>query len=253
MAHRQPICNNVLDRERRYPLSRYQRKAKLAGGNIRSTMSLAGSGVTPYTAAQAAGKASLRRVFLDIASVLLEQHGPEALTMRRIATEAGCSTSVLYTMFGGKAGIAEALWREGFERLSAALDAAAGDHPLERLGAMGRAYRANALANGSYYAIMFQRPIPGFEPSPEAYEVSLVPLRTLANAVAECSRAGVFRAEDPNYIASVLWATTHGAVSLELAGYEGVVDAERRFDDVCGAAAAWFMTPGWRPPDQLAG
>lgn len=208
-------------------------------------MSLTGSGVSPYTAAQAAGKASLRRVLLDIASVLLEQHGPEALTMRRIATEAGCSTSVLYTMFGGKAGIAEALWHEGFERLSAALDAVAGDHPLERLGAMGRAYRANALANRSYYAIMFQRPIPGFKPSPEAYEVSLVPLRTLAKAVADCSRAGVFRTEDPAYIASVLWAATHGAVSLELAGYEGVVDAERRFDDVCRAAAAWFMTPGW--------
>ena len=115
---------------------------------------------------------------------------------------------------------------------------------------MGRAYRANALANRSYYAIMFQRPIPGFEPSPEAYEVSLRPLRTLAIAVADCSRAGVFRAEDPAYIASVLWAATHGAVSLELVGYEGAVDAERRFDDLCRAAAAWFMTPGWRPPDQ---
>jgi hypothetical protein len=112
---------------------------------------------------------------------------------------------------------------------------------------MGRAYRTNALANKSYYTIMFQRPIPGFEPSPEAYGVSLVPLRTLAEGVADCIRAGVFRAEDPNYIASVLSAATHGAVSLELAGYEGAVNAERRFDDLCSAAAAWFVSPGWRP------
>jgi AcrR family transcriptional regulator len=212
-------------------------------------VSPAESGGSPYVAAQAAGKASLRRALLDISSVLLERHGPDGLTMRRIAAEAGCSTTVLYTMFGGKAGIAEALWREGFERLGAALAAATGDHPLERLGAMGRAYRANALANRSYYAIMFQRPIPGFEPSPEAYEVSLVPLRTLANAVADCIRAGVFRTEAPSYIAGVLWAATHGAVSLELAGYEGAVDAERRFDDLSAAAAAWFMTPSWRPPE----
>jgi hypothetical protein len=37
--------------------------------------------------------------------------------MRRIASEVGCSTSVRYTMFGGKAGVVEALWAGGFERL----------------------------------------------------------------------------------------------------------------------------------------
>jgi AcrR family transcriptional regulator len=208
------------------------------------------SALSPYATAQATGRASLRRTLLDIASQLLERHGPEALTMRRIASEAGCSTSVLYTMFGGKAGIAEALWREGFDRLSAALDATTGDHPLERLGAMGGAYRANALANRSYYAVMFQRPIPGFEPSPEAYEASLMPLRALASTVTDCIRAGVFRAEDPEHIARVLWAATHGAVSLELAGYEGAVDAEHRFDDLCAAAVAWFLAPGYNPADR---
>ncbi|HET6921106.1 MAG TPA: TetR/AcrR family transcriptional regulator [Jiangellaceae bacterium] len=207
------------------------------------------AGRTPYAAAQAASKASLRRLLLDTASSLLERDGPDALTMRRIAGEVGCSTSVLYTMFGGKPGIAEALWREGFERLGAALEAVTGAGPLKRLAAMGRAYRANALANRSYYTVMFQRPIPGFEPSPEAYQASLVPLRALADTVADCIDAGVFRAEDPMHIAGVLWAATHGAVSLELAGYEGAVDAEHRFDDVNAAAAAWFMTPGRAPSE----
>jgi AcrR family transcriptional regulator len=196
----------------------------------------------PYAAAQAASKESLRRLLLDTASSLLEREGPDALTMRRIAAEAGCSTSVLYTMFGGKAGIAEGLWREGFARLAAALEEATGADPLQRLGAMGRAYRSNALANRSYYAVMFQRPIPGFEPSPQAYQESLRPLQMLANTVAECIDAGVFRGEDPTHIAGVLWAATHGAVSLELAGYEGAVDADRRFDDLCSAAAARFMS-----------
>jgi AcrR family transcriptional regulator len=197
---------------------------------------------TPYAAAKAAGKESLGRLLLDTASSLLERDGPDALTMRRIAAEAGCSTSVLYTMFGGKAGIAEGLWREGFTRLAAALDQATGADPLQRLAAMGRAYRSNALANRSYYAVMFQRPIPGFQPSPQAYEESLRPLHMLAHTVADCIDRGVFRAEDPRHIAGVLWAAAHGAVSLELARYEGAVDAERRFDDLCAAAAAWFTT-----------
>jgi AcrR family transcriptional regulator len=196
---------------------------------------------TAYAEAYAAGRQVVRRLLLDAASRLLEAEGPDTLTMRRIAAEVGCSTSVLYTMFGGKSGVAEGLWREGFERLRQALEQAEGADPLGRLAAMGRAYRENALANRAYYAVMFQRPIPGFQPSAEAYAESLRPLQLLVGAVADCIDAGVFRAADPAHIAGVLWAAAHGAVSLELAGYEGASDAEARFQDLLAAAAAWFF------------
>jgi hypothetical protein len=39
--------------------------------------------------------------------------------------------------------------------------------------------------------------------------------------VTNCIDAGIFRAEDPTHIGGVLWAATHGAVSLEPASYEG--------------------------------
>jgi hypothetical protein len=51
----------------------------------------------------------------------------------------------------------------------------------------------------------------------------------------------VFRDADPARVAGVLWAAAHGAVSLELAGYEGAVDAEARFQELMAAAATWFM------------
>jgi hypothetical protein len=41
---------------------------------------------------------------------ILQAEAPDALTMRRITGEVGCSTSVLYTMFGGKAGVAAGPW-----------------------------------------------------------------------------------------------------------------------------------------------
>jgi AcrR family transcriptional regulator len=194
-----------------------------------------------YGQAYAAGRQAVRRLLLDAASRLLEAEGPDALTVRRIAAAAGCSTTVLYTLFGGKAGVAEGLWREGFERLRQALEQAEGDDPLGRLAALGRAYRANALANRPYYAVMFQRPIPGFQPSEQAYAESLRPLKILVDAVADCIGAGIFRDADPTHVAGVLWAAAHGAVSLELAGYEGAVDAESRFQDLLSAAAAWFL------------
>ncbi len=198
---------------------------------------------TAYGRAYAAGRAAQRQVLLDAASQLLETEGPEALTMRRIAGAVGCSTSVLYSMFGGKAGVAEALWREGFERLHAALAAVEDGEPLDRLAAMGQAYRRSALANRSYYGVMFARPIPGFDPSPEAYEASLRPLGLLTDVVAACVDAGVFRLVDPAHAARVLWAASHGAVSLELAGYEGAVDAEACYEDLLAGAASWFFAP----------
>jgi hypothetical protein len=104
----------------------------------------------------------------------------------RIAGEVGCSTSVLSSMLGGNAGVAEALWCEGFERLHTALAAVDGDEPFARLAGLGRAYRTCALANRSYHAVMFALPIPGFDPSPAGYEASLRPLRLLTDAVVEC-------------------------------------------------------------------
>jgi Tetracyclin repressor-like, C-terminal domain len=51
----------------------------------------------------------------------------------------------------------------------------------------------------------------------------------------------VFRSVDPAHIARVLWAAAHGSVSLELAGYEGALDAASTYDDLLAGAAAWFF------------
>jgi AcrR family transcriptional regulator len=110
-----------------------------------------------YRDADAAGRQAQRQIVLDAASALMQSDGPDALTMRRIAGEVDCSTSVLYTMFGDKAGVAEALWLEGFSRLHAALAEVRGVDPVDRLRALGTASRANALSNRSYYAVMFGR------------------------------------------------------------------------------------------------
>src|SRR5918995_6750313 len=122
-------------------------------------------GPTPYERAQRKGQEALRRALLDAASGLLLEEGPGALTMRRVAGAVGCSTTVLYTMFGGKEGLADALYQEGFERLRRWLEAVADDDPPARLRTLADAYRANALAERAYYGVMFQQALPGFRPS----------------------------------------------------------------------------------------
>jgi AcrR family transcriptional regulator len=204
---------------------------------------------SPYALAQRRGQAALRRAVLDEASRLLTAEGPQALTMRRVAGAVGCSTTVLYTMFGAKEGLADALYREGFERLRRRLEAVPGDgRPLARLGALAHAYRQNALAERSYYGVMFQQAIPGYRPSATSLAAGRASLEVLTEAVRACMAARVMEPGDPQAVAEVLWAAVHGAVSLELAGHfpDPEVAAER-FQTLASAAAAPFLTNPPRP------
>lgn len=78
--------------------------------------------------------ADTRALLLSAASTLLADEGPEALTVRRIAATAGVSTMGVYSRFGGKDGVVDALFREGFDGLLAAmLEAPTTDDPLADL------------------------------------------------------------------------------------------------------------------------
>lgn len=172
-----------------------------------------------YERATEQGEETLRATLLDAASALLSAEGPQALAMRRIAGEVGCSTTVLYRMFGGKNGLAEALYSEGFERFQQRLNTVpANPDPRLRLLDLALAYRDNALQQRNYYGLMFGQAIPGFVPGEEVSRRAIASFTVLYDAVTACASAGYLIDAEPLSIASTLWATMHGLVSLELAG-----------------------------------
>ncbi|MDR8414726.1 TetR/AcrR family transcriptional regulator [Nonomuraea sp. 3-1Str] len=173
-----------------------------------------------YLLGERASHDELRSRLLDVAVNLLVSDGPESLTMRRIASEAGCTTTVIYTMFGNREGLAEALYLEGFERFRRFLDAVPQrDNPFEYLSALGPAYRQACLAEPGYYSLMFERAIPGFEPSERARTLARAALNILDRVIADCISAGYLVPTQPRKIADALWAAAQGAVSLERAGH----------------------------------
>ena len=195
-----------------------------------------------YARAQARGQEVLRASLLDVAAHLLAAEGPGALTMRRIATEAGCSTMVLYKHFGSKEAIAAALYLEGFARLKRHLDAVpADDDPAEYLAALGRAYRENALAEPNFYDVMHGPGIPGYTPDAAATTAANQSLAVLHAAARRCIDTGAFRPDaDPDEITDVLWAAAHGIISLERAGLIAPATAAVRYRTITAAAAAAF-------------
>ncbi|TDD17023.1 TetR/AcrR family transcriptional regulator [Nonomuraea diastatica] len=173
-----------------------------------------------YLKGERASHDELRSHLLDVAVNLLETDGPDSLTMRRIAAEAGCTTTVIYTMFGNREGLAEALYLEGFERFRRYLESVPQRRsPFEHLTALGPAYRQVCLSEPGYYSLMFERAIPGFEPSERARTLARAALNILDRVIADCISAGYLIPTQPRKIADALWAAAQGAISLERAGH----------------------------------
>ena len=160
----------------------------------------------------------IRQALLAAAHDLLATDGASALTVRGVASRAGMSTMNVYSRFGGKDGLVDELFTDGFRRLQSAIrEVPDTDDPLADLRACGASYRRFARANPTYYALMFQRSVPEFEPSPAALEVASGALAILAHRLGRAMDAGTLTSADPLDAAASVWATCHGLVSLELA------------------------------------
>ena len=188
-----------------------------------------------------------RAALLAAASHLLATEGPEGLTVRRIAAEAGCSTMGVYSRFGGKDGIVEELFLDGFRGLRAAMEAADDPDAQLALQACGLAYRRFGLDHPTEYQVMFERAVPGFVPSDVGHLEGIATFGTLVAKVQRAVAAGVLAAGDPTELAHRFWAASHGWVSLELHGMGWLGDTqERAYADAMASLVAGMAGPNHR-------
>ena len=167
---------------------------------------------------------------LAAASELLAREGPRALTIRAIASASKLSTMAIYSRFGGKDGVIDALYREGFELLADRQTASAAvDDPLERLRQMCIGYREVAVAHPSHYQLMFNPAVEKLEPSEASRLTARRTLDRLIEAVADAQAAGRLRAGDPMPMARTLFALCHGLVGIELAKLDPAEDRATAF------------------------
>jgi AcrR family transcriptional regulator len=160
---------------------------------------------------------------------LLDAEGPTALSVRRLAVAVDVAPMTIYHQFGSKDGIVEVLVRDGFEQLRAALAAVGiSDDPLGDLRAGAHEYRRLALGRPHLYSLMFERAVPGFEPS----ESCMMTAGSSFTVLVDCIGAGqatVIVDGDPVELAQRLWATMHGLVTLELHDYGFVDNRDRHY------------------------
>ncbi len=176
----------------------------------------------------------MRGAILEAAVDILQREGAGALTVRSVSAAAGCSTTGVYTWFGGKHGLIEAIFVDGFQRFGAAQREVPRGR-TRRAGDLSRyahAYRDWALANPTHYMVMFGKAVPDYQPSEQALTAAAETFEQLVEAVREATSAAG-STDDPAEVAHHLWASVHGYVSLELAGMHdagaSAAQRDRRF------------------------
>ena len=146
--------------------------------------------------------------------------GLDAVTMRQLADDLGCSPMTPYRYFRDKDAILAAVRAAAFDRFAAALEEATGKArgDLPQAGqATGEAYIRFALDNPEAYRLMFDLSQPHPDRYPELVRASARARHTMRAALEGLVEAGIFAGE-PELLGYVFWATLHGLVVLHLAG-----------------------------------
>jgi AcrR family transcriptional regulator len=168
----------------------------------------------------------VRHSLLEAAARLLQREGTDALSVRHIAAEAGVAPMCVYNRFGGKNGIVDELFIDGFDELAMRMRGIAVSDARDGLVASAECYWAFAQERPQMYAVMFDRAVSGYTPSDEARQHAADCFGTLVALVGRGIDAGVLAPADPIDVAHQLWASMHGLVSLTLRGLGFIDDVD---------------------------
>lgn len=131
---------------------------------------------------------------LDVAVDVMAEEGVAALSLAEVARRVGIKPPSLYKYFPSKLAVYDALFGQGnrelLETCRAAQAARADADPATRIRVVSEAFFRWSLAHPVVAQLMFWRTVPGFEPSPESYELSLQQVSEMRGLLLEAVAAG---------------------------------------------------------------
>ena len=147
--------------------------------------------VTRVRDRRAERRAATRSEILDAAWELVRADGLAALAMRSLGARVGMRAQSLYAYFPAKHAIYDAMFADSSRLLLERLTAlpSSGD-PVDRLRRQARLFLGFCVEDPVRYQLLFQRTIPGFEPSPQSYALAVQALDHGRRALADCGITG---------------------------------------------------------------
>ena len=139
-----------------------------------------------------ARRRSARDAILDAAWELVAEQGLAGLSMRDLARRAGITTPTVYAYFDSKNAIYDAMFGKAAaqfaDRIAEPYDC---DDPRQVLVAGVRRFAEFCISDPARYQLLFQRTLPGFEPSAESDAPAV---RALAATREALARNGITQA-----------------------------------------------------------
>jgi AcrR family transcriptional regulator len=183
-----------------------------------------------------ARRQSARDAVVDAAWALVREDGLSALSLRELAKRAGITTPTVYAYFDSKHAIYDAMFgraaTEFADRMTEPYEA---DDPRAVLAAGTRRFVEFSTSDVPRYQLLFQRTIPGFEPSAASFAPAVRALDAARERLASC---GV---TDPRHVD--MWtALTTGLVDQQISNDPGGDRWARLIDDAVAMFLA-YCTP----------
>lgn len=188
---------------------------------------------------------ALAEVLVSEATRIVGEQGPEALSLRTVTQRAGTSTSAIYSLYGSRDGLLDAVYARAIESFVNTTLTVASSHPLADLFTMGVLYRTWAIENPQMYPVMFGR---RSKDSPaEIRTRTASTAEPMLACVQRAIAAGLLRDTDPITVVTQLWATVHGFVTMEL---DGLLDSalpqdlttQERYETLLLASLSYWRT-----------
>jgi len=195
---------------------------------------------------------------LGIATEVMTEQGVNGLSLAEVARRLGVQPPSLYKYFPSLMAVYDALFRRGqAEHLAVMRQAMAGAEPgLAALTTGLEASGAWLLANPAIAQLMFWRPVPSFEPSPEALAPSFEMVALQRAALADAAAAGQLGpGADSDEAVWLVSTLITGVLSQAIANEPGLPWGQGRFTPLFPKlmrllAAAYPAAPARRSPQR---
>lgn len=188
---------------------------------------------------------------LDAARAVMRDEGVAALNLHEVARRVGLRAPSLYQYFAGRMALYEALYRFGIRLYAAGRERLIPltTHPdsfWEHVRAELTHYMTFAQENPELYQLVFERPVPGFVPSPESLEEGARILAHSDQLMGQGLEQGhLALGLPPEQARDLFIAMMHGLTALHMANEPELPVGTGRFGSLIEAALALFQA-AWR-------
>lgn len=186
---------------------------------------------------------------LDAARAVMREEGVAALNLQEVARRVGMRAPSLYTYFPSKVAIYEALFVLGIRTFRERVEAIIQEHGATWEGVEAAIINFMEFAQDypELYQLVFERPVPGFVPSPEGIEEAEKLVESSYRIMTTLVESGVIApgisAEQAN---DLFVAIMHGLTTLHMANEPHLPVGSGRFGSLIPAAMG-LLRAAWTP------